>query len=526
MFCVLGRVAVVVGVQERVLGSTREAALLSDLLVHANNVVPAERLIEDVWRGDPPPGAMATLHTYVKNLRRLLEPDPTTGVAREVLVTRRPGYLLRVDSEGLDAWRGERLIAQGRSALADGDAGRAQTQLREALALWTGPAFAELAQEDYLRAEAVRLEELRLVGIEERVQADLALGDHTALCGELDMLVAEHPYRERLWEQWMHALYRAGRQADALRAYQRVRSRLGDELGIAPGEPLRDLEQAILLQRPALDWTPPPQAQPRARREPFDRVHRRTSPAMSSRSRMRGRAGGNLSAEPPELFGRSEAVVEIGRRLRTKRLVSLVGVGGVGKTALALAVAHSVRDRYPDGVWFVELAPIGDPESVPAVIAGAFGHQEQPGLTLVESLRRLLTRKELLLVVDNCEHVLEAVATFVEPLLNASSSLDILLTSREGLGLANEYQVTVAPLATDGTQAPAVQLFAARAAQIVDSFTVDETNCDDVAAICRELDGLPLAVELAATRVRSLSPREIRRSASGPAPAARRRAQA
>ena len=260
MFCVLGRVAVVVGGQERVLGSTREAALLSDLLVHANNVVPAERLIDDVWRGDPPPGAVATLHTYVKNLRRLLEPDPTTGVAREVLVTRRPGYLLRVDSEGLDAWRGERLIAQGRSALADGNAGWAQTQLREALALWTGPAFAELAQEDYLRAEAVRLEELRLVGIEERVQADLALGDHAALCGELDMLVTKHPYRERLWEQWMLALYRAGRQADALRAYQRVRSRLGEELGIAPGEPLRDLEQAILLQRPALDWTPPPQA--------------------------------------------------------------------------------------------------------------------------------------------------------------------------------------------------------------------------------------------------------------------------
>ena len=134
--------------------------------------------------------------------------------------------------------------------------------------------------------------------------------------------------------------------------------------------------------------------------------------------------------------------------------MSLVGVGGVGKTALALAVAHSVRDRYPDGVWFVELAPIGDPESVPAVIAGAFGHQEQPGLTLVESLRRLLTRKELLLVVDNCEHVLEAVATFVDPLLDASSSLDILLTSREGLGLANEYQVTVAPPRPMGRKRP------------------------------------------------------------------------
>lgn len=510
MFRVLGRVAVVVGGQEHVLGSTREAALLADLLVHANNVVPAERLIEDVWRGEPPPGAMATLHTYVKNLRRLLEPDRKSGVACEVLLTRRPGYQLRVEPEGLDAWRAERLIAEGRLALTEGDAERAQTRLREALALWTGPAFADLAHESYLQAEAARLEELRLVGIEERVKADLALGHHTALCGELDMLVTEHPYRERLWEQWMLALYRAGRQADALRAYQRVRTQLGDELGIAPGEPLRSLEQAILLQQPALDWISAPDAQLSTRSEPFEDVHGGTAPGTWRRSQVVGRASGNLPAEPPELFGRSEAIVEIGHRLGTKRLVSLVGVGGVGKTSLALALAHSVRDRYPDGVWFVELAATGEPENVPSVIAGAFGHEAQPGLTLLESLRRLLIPKELLLILDNCEHVLDAVVTFVEPLLDVSSSLDILLTSREGLGLAHEHQITVAPLATDGAQAPAVHLFAARATQIVDSFKVDETNVEDVAAICREVDGLPLAVELAATRVRSLSPREIR----------------
>jgi predicted ATPase len=219
---------------------------------------------------------------------------------------------------------------------------------------------------------------------------------------------------------------------------------------------------------------------------------------------------GNLPAEPPELFGRSGAIAEVRRRLRTTRLVSLVGVGGVGKTSLALAVAHSVRDRYPDGVWFVELAPVGEPDNLPSVIAGVFSHQAQSGLTLTESLGRLLAQKELLLVLDNCEHLLEGVASFVEPLLASSHSLDILVTSREGLGVGHEHQVTVATLPADGVDAPAVLLFTARAAQILGSFTVDEANADDVAAICRDLDGIPLAIELAATRVRSLSPREIR----------------
>ena len=291
---------------------------------------------------------------------------------------------------------------------------------------------------------------------------------------------------------------------------QRVRTQLGDELGIAPGEPLRSLEQAILLQQPTLDWIPASDAQPSPGGEPFEQAHGGTALRTWSRSQIAGRASGNLPAEPPELFGRSEAIVEIGRHLGAKRLVNLVGVGGVGKTSLALAVAHSLRDGYPDGVWFVELASTSEPENVPSVIAGAFSHQAQSGLTLLESLQRLLIPKELLLVLDNCEHVLDAIVTFVEPLLDVSSSLDILLTSREGFGLANEHQITVAPLATDGAQAPAVQLFAAWAAQIVDSFKVDETNVEDVAAICREVDGLPLAVELAATRVRSLSPREIR----------------
>jgi predicted ATPase/class 3 adenylate cyclase len=242
------------------------------------------------------------------------------------------------------------------------------------------------------------------------------------------------------------------------------------------------------------------------RAERIWQVGHRTFPPLN----VSDQAKGNLRPEPPELFGRSGVRADVCRRLRAERLVSLVGVGGVGKTSLALSVAHAERFRYPDGVWFIELAPVGEPGSLASVIAGAFNHQEQAGVTLDESLRRVLAEQELLLVLDNCEHLLESVHHFVESLLAGSHSLDILVTSREGLGLANEHQLTVPSLSADGVDAPAVQLFAARAAQILDTFVVDDANAATIAAICRELDGNPLAIELAATRVRSLSPTEIR----------------
>ena len=220
MFCVLGPVGVVVDGQAHVLGSTREAGLLADLLVHANQVVSGDRLIEDLWRGQPSPGAGATLHTYVKNVRRLLEPGRATGTRSDILVTRRRGYLLRVEADELDAWRAARLIADGRATLVEGDAEAAEARFTDALTLWRGPSFGDLADEPYLQSEATRLDELRLSAIEERVQARISLGRHGELCAEIEALVGEHPFRERLWEQWMLTLYRSGRQADALRAYR------------------------------------------------------------------------------------------------------------------------------------------------------------------------------------------------------------------------------------------------------------------------------------------------------------------
>jgi predicted ATPase/class 3 adenylate cyclase len=222
------------------------------------------------------------------------------------------------------------------------------------------------------------------------------------------------------------------------------------------------------------------------------------------------RTPGNVSGEQSELFGRTELVAAVARRLEVDRVVSLVGVGGVGKTSLALAVAGAVQANYPDGVWFIELAPIGEPANVIPAIAGVFGQVAVGGMTVRDGLFGSLASKELLLVLDNCEHVVDEVADLVESLIGASRTVDVLVTSREGLGVTREQQITVASLPSDGADAAAIELFVARAAQLDAGFTLDESNVDDVIAICRALDGIPLAIELAATRVRTLAPREIR----------------
>jgi YVTN family beta-propeller protein len=243
---------------ERVLplGGPRQRAVLALLLLEANRVVSMDRLADDVWDGDPPEGWASTLQTYVFHLRRALEPDRARGGAGEVLVTSGRGYLLRVDRDQLDAARFQDGFTAGRAALEAGRAAEAAEVLREALELWRGQVLADLADYAFTRPEAARLEELRLAALEARIDADLALGRHDALTAELEQLVAEHPLRERLHGQLMLALYRCGRQADALAAYGRVRGLLADELGIDPGQPLQRLHAAVLAHDPALDCHP------------------------------------------------------------------------------------------------------------------------------------------------------------------------------------------------------------------------------------------------------------------------------
>ena len=238
------------------LGGPRQRAVLALLLLEANRVVSMDRLAEDVWGGHPPEGWVTTLQTYVFHLRRALEPDRGRGAAGGILVTRDRGYLLRADREHLDAALFEDGFTAGRAALEAGRYAEAAQTLRQALDLWRSPVLADLADYAFTRPEAARLHELRLAAVEARIDADLALGRHDALTAELEQLVAGHPLRERLHGQLMLALYRCGRQADALAAYRRARDLLADELGIDPGEPLQRLHASVLAHDPALDWRP------------------------------------------------------------------------------------------------------------------------------------------------------------------------------------------------------------------------------------------------------------------------------
>jgi DNA-binding SARP family transcriptional activator len=235
------------------LGGQRERALLAPLLTRPNQAVSVDTIVEELWAGQPPRTAEKTLQSYVVRLRRTLEPARPRGAPGEVLVTREPGYLVRVAPAALDASRFEELVRQGRGQLATDDPQAGVAALRQALALWRGPAFQEFEHTSFGRAEAERLGELRLGAIEDRVHAELAGGKDRELVPELEGLVREQPLRERLWAALLLALYRAGRQADALRAYQRARAVLVEELGIEPSAELRRLQAAILAQDPALD---------------------------------------------------------------------------------------------------------------------------------------------------------------------------------------------------------------------------------------------------------------------------------
>jgi predicted ATPase/DNA-binding SARP family transcriptional activator len=461
-------------------GPRRHRALFALLLLSANRVVSADRLIEELWAGRPPEGAPKTLRSYVSRLR--------AAVGDDVVQSRTPGYLLEIDPDQLDAGRFERLLDEGRQARARGDAAVAAACLREGLALWHGDALADLADEPFADVEARRLEELRRVAIEERIEADLDCGRHHALVAELEALLDEQPLRERLWGQLMTALYRSGRQADALAAYQRARGLLAYRLGLEPGEELRVLEQKIL--RHELEGAPAP---PRT-------LHRT-----------------NLPVQLTSFVDRERELEELTRLLPETPLVTLTGVGGCGKTRLALETARSALPRFRDGAHLVELAGLTKPEFVPDAVAAAVGVQQRSERAVLESLADRLRPQELLLVLDNCEHVLDACAELAGRLLSASPRLRILATSREPLALHGElvYRVPTLSLAEPGEATPdvagaaAVRLFVERAQAAGWEPDRSSATLTTVASICRELDGLPLALELAAARTHVLTVEEI-----------------
>src|ERR687885_181491 len=339
-FGLLGPLAVTREGVELQLGGPKQRALLAILLLEANHAVSADRLIDALWGDHPPDTAKNTLQVYVSQLRKLL-PEGS-------LETVPPGYRLAVAPEAIDLSRFEELAHQGRAALGIGDAATAAQALGAALALWRGPALADLALEEFAQAEAARLEELRLAVLEDRIEADLALGRHGPLVAELEHLIVENPFRERLRAQLMLALYRSGRQAEALAVYQRTRRTLVDELGIEPGESLRHLEQAILAHDPALDAP----------------------------------AGGGTAEHVPvpatPLLGRGRELAELAEHCRRDdvHLVTLTGIGGIGKTRLALELARRLAPEFPDGSAFATLATLRDPALVVGAILEALAIPE------------------------------------------------------------------------------------------------------------------------------------------------------
>ena len=342
------------------------------------------------------------------------------------------------------------------------------------------------------------------MAIEERVRAELALGQHAELCGELEALVAEHPYREQLWAEWMLALYRAGRQADALRSYERVRCLFRDELGIEPGEALRDLEQSILLHTPDLDWSPSP---------PGDGDLGHDRPGVGPRH--------NLPVALTRFVGRDVELAEIGGLLISTRLVTLTGAGGVGKTRLAVEAAARVLEEFQDGVWFFELAPAADDAAVLATVAATFGitttTTDGPD-GLREEIAGYLASRRALVLFDNCEHVIDAVAPLVERVLVACPDVHVLATSRELLRVPGERTSAVPPLAlppddvvelAELVGSDAVALFCEHAHDARPGFRLSDATAPAVVSICRRLDGIPLAIELAAARMRVLTAPQI-----------------
>ena len=465
---VLGPVEVVGG-DGVVLLAAKQTRLFAALLVADGRACGRDELVEAVWTGLQPASARNLLQVYVSQLRKELP-------AEAAILTRPGGYALKLDPRLLDAARFERLLAEGARARQEGNPALARSLVDRALGLWRGPAYGELRYDEFARGEAERLEELRMLAVEEHLEAGLALGRHAALLPELQRLVGEHPFRERLQAQAMLALYRCGRQQEALDLYSATRARLVDELGLEPGGELRELQRRMLQQEPGLHVAPAEDA-----------------PATQ------------LPAAPNPLLGRERELAELRERLLRDdvRLLVLTGAGGSGKTRLALEAARQSAASFANGAAFVELAPVRDPALLLAAIVRGLPIEDADQEPL-ETLTTFLRGRELLLVLDNAEHLHEVTPVFSE-LLARAPRLTLLVTSRTVLHLSGEHVYPVQPLEDEA----AFELFCARARQVDPRFDPDAADDEAIRRICTRVDRLPLAIELAAARTTSLRPFDL-----------------
>ncbi|MDG4824164.1 BTAD domain-containing putative transcriptional regulator [Asanoa sp. WMMD1127] len=479
---ILGPLAVTDDGRAVEVGGARLRALLTRLALDPGRPVGTEALADAVW-GDAQPADLANaLQSLVSRLRRTVPGIP--------VLLGPGGYRLDLPTESVDAERFTALARDGRDALHGGDPEKAAGLLRDALALWRGPALADVGDAAFAVAPVARLEELRLAAVEDRIDADLRLAGAAHLVAELDELAAAHPLRERLWALRLRALAAAGRPAEALAAYEEFRQRLADELGADPSAELREVHLAVLR------GADKPKVGPR----------------------------GNLRAALTSFVGRATELRRVARLLAEGRLVTLVGPGGAGKTRLATVAADALG---AEETWMVELAPVTDPADVPqaalvTIDGRAAGFTEpsrrQANRDALTRLVEALATSDALVVLDNCEHVIDAAARLADELLARCPRLRVLATSREPLGITGEALCPLPPLglperaAVDPAEVeayPSIQLFRDRAAAVRPDFAVTADNVGDVVEICRRLDGLPLAIELAAARLRTLSTAQV-----------------
>ncbi|MDH6461856.1 putative ATPase/DNA-binding SARP family transcriptional activator [Micromonospora sp. A200] len=455
----------------------RLRGLLIALALEPGRVVPKATLVDWIWGEHPPADATNALHRLVSRLRKALPEGSVEGQP--------DGYRLTVEPDAVDAVRFERLVTAGQ--VRDDDRPRRVRLLREALALWRGAALQDVGLQGSgaFDAAVTRLEGLRLRALEDRFDAEVALGHGAELVTELTDLVAAHPVRERLVAALMRALVAAGRGSEALLVYQRTREALADELGVDPAPELSALHVALL--RGEL-----------GRRE----ENRKT----------------NLRAELTSFVGKDADVAAVRELVADHRLTTLIGPGGSGKTRLATETARTLLGDLPDGAWLVELAPLGaDGDVAQATLAGLGLRDallgEAPNAEPTDRLIAAIREREALLILDNCEHVIESAATFAHRVLGECRRLRILATSREPLGITGEALWLVEPLALPAgdagpgeiESAPAVRLLRDRAGAVRQDLAVDAHTVSTMARVCRALDGMPLAIELAAARLRTMS---------------------
>ena len=491
----LGTLAVEDGAGRPVrVGGARVRALLILLALDAGHVVPSYALIDRLWgdhAGRRPADAGNALQSLVSRLRAALR---DAGLDPGVIESSPVGYRLAVDPQQVDATAFERQARAGAQALAAGDAAQATRTLREALALWRGPALADVADEDFGAPAAARLEEARRTARLDRIEADILLGDAAGVTAELKAMTTEDPYTERPRALLLRSLAAAGRLADALAAYHEYRELLADQLGI---DPSRAVEQVYLeiLREDAADPTVARAPRPSGQGRP-------PGPALNS------------------FVGRDDDTSGVLAKLGEHRLVTLTGPGGVGKTRLA----SEVSGRLGVPAWFAELAPVTDPSQVPYATLGAVGLHERVmsrpggGADPLDRLTDALAEREAVLVLDNCEHVIDAAAALASRVLADCPKVKVLATSREPLRITGEALWPVVPLRVPSREEErtgfvldygAVRLLRDRVAAAVPGFEVDAGNAAAVARVCRALDGMPLAIELAAPWLRTLAPEQL-----------------